>query len=84
MSHGGEVDIDAVTATVIFELLGYEVRVVVSNDAVRHAETVNAFRDELDRRPCGLAGNRLHLNPLGEHIDDNNEIFEFPWHHLPR
>lgn len=43
MSHGGEVDIDAVTATVIFKLLGYEVRVVVSNDAVRHAETVNAF-----------------------------------------
>ena len=74
MSYQGEVELDAEVVAEVVEFSGCEVAPVISEDAVRYAEsTGDAFKELHGRGGC-LVRDRYGFYPLGEFIDCYQEM----------
>ena len=69
MSYRSEVELDAEVVAEVVEFSGCEVAPVISEDAVRHAESAGDTFEEFHGRGGRLVCDRYGFYPLGELVD---------------
>lgn len=76
MSDGGEIEPDVVLLAKFPKDMTGKLRAVVGDDRVWHSKAADDVVDELDSSARADTGARLHLDPLGELVDGDEEVGE--------
>ena len=74
MSYRSEVELDAEVVAEVVEFSGCEVAPVVSEDAMRYAESTGDAFEEFHGRGGRLVRDRYGFYPLGELVDCYQEM----------
>lgn len=74
MSYRSEVEFDAEVVAEVVEFSGCEVAPIISEDAVRHAESTGDASEEFHGRSGRLVRGGYGFYPLGELVDCYQEM----------